>query len=95
MVQAVSQWAPTCEVRVQLQVSLCGICGGQIDTGQILSDYFGFNQSLSFHQRSILIFINTLPLLKGQTSEAWKNSEKPCYFGNLGAFFRKVLSLSL
>jgi hypothetical protein len=35
---------------IQFQARLCGICGGQSDTGACLSKYFGFLHQFSFHQ---------------------------------------------
>jgi hypothetical protein len=41
MAQAVSRWPLTAEVRIQVRVSHCGICGGQLVTG-IGTYFFGF-----------------------------------------------------
>jgi hypothetical protein len=40
--QVVSRRFPTAAARVRAQVSLCGICGGQVALEQVFSQYFGF-----------------------------------------------------
>jgi hypothetical protein len=42
MAQAVSAWPLTVEAHVRAPVSPCGICGGQSDTRQLFSEFFGF-----------------------------------------------------
>ena len=50
--------------------------------GKFFSCYFSLPLSVSFHQRSLLIFISKLLLLEGQAGEAWLSS-------NIAAVFRK------
>jgi len=64
----------------------------QIQWDRFLSSYFGFSLSVSFYQRSTLIFIHTL-LLPGQMGEDKDPSKKQRDFGNLGEMHIKVLSL--
>jgi hypothetical protein len=62
---------------------------------RFLSEYFSFPLSVSFHHCSILIFIYILLLPEGQMGEAWEPSKDRCFFCNRGAFYRRVLSVSL
>jgi hypothetical protein len=56
MAQAVSCWPVATQVQVQTQANPCGICGVQSGTGTgFYSGYFGFPQSVTLEQCSILI----------------------------------------
>ena len=86
----------TTEIRVRSQIIPCEICGGQ--SGKVTGFYsecFGFTQSLSFHQCSILIFTYMLLLSEGRAGEVWEPSRKQCCFGSLAAFDITVLPLPL
>jgi hypothetical protein len=75
MAQAVSRWPLTGEALVGSKFSAFEIYGGRT---------FGFPLSVPFHQCSIVIFIYTLLLPEGQTSEAWEPAKKQCTSGNRG-----------
>ena len=55
----------------------------------------GFKGLISFHQRSILVFIDTLLLAQDKMGEAWEPSKKQCSFGSGEALSRELLSLGL
>ena len=77
MAQAVSRRSLTAEVRVQSQVMWT-----KYFCDRFLSEYFGLPRSISFHQRSIFLFIYLLSLPERQTVEAQEPSKKQSSFGN-------------
>jgi hypothetical protein len=48
--QAVSRRLPTATAQVRARVRSCGICGGQMELGQVFSEYYGFPCQFSFHR---------------------------------------------
>ena len=67
MTQTVNRRPFTAEDGVRWQVSPCEICSDQNDS------VTSFSQNTStFHQRSTLIFIYSLPLPEAQRGEAWE-----------------------
>ena len=93
MDQKVSRPPVTAEARARSKVITCGICGRRSGTGTGFSSTqcIGFPLSVSFHQRSLLIFMLLLP--EGQTAVTWEPSNMRCSFGNPGTLARKVFSL--
>jgi hypothetical protein len=84
----------TAEVPVRSQTLPCGICGGRSGTGTgFNSEYFDLPLTVSFHQCSMLIFIYTLSLSRGQRGEVWDPSKEQCSFGNRGASDVKLFSV--
>jgi len=70
------------------------IFGGQSNNGTRFSPRASVSTlSLSFHQRSILIFIQRFILPEEQMSEAWEPSKNECPFGYQVTLGRKLLSL--
>jgi hypothetical protein len=57
---------------------------GRVALGQGSCKYFGFPLSLSFHQRSIRVFIYTLLLPEKQADEDGEPYKQQCSFGNRG-----------
>ena len=54
------------------------------DWDKYFCEYFGLLLSVSFHQRSILIF-NLIPFVsEGQAAEGWEPSNKAMFFQILG-----------
>jgi len=56
---------------------------------RFLSQYFCFPLSVSFHQRSIFIFIYRFFLPAGQTGEAWELSNKLMPFWKSGRIYNQ------
>jgi hypothetical protein len=66
----------------------------KVALGHVSLEYFCFPLSVSFHQRSTLIFIYMLLFQKDvQTGEAWEPSKKQCSWEIGEHRVRKVLSL--
>jgi hypothetical protein len=79
------------EAQLRSQVSPREICGRQSGTGSEFSPSIAvFPLPISFHEFSVLIFINILPV-PGQSGDAWEPSKKHCTFGNRTAMDTKVL----
>jgi hypothetical protein len=62
---------------------------------RFFSKYFCFSLVNIITQFSILNFIYTLLLPKGQTGEAWEPTKKQCHFVNREPLVLKVLSFTL
>jgi hypothetical protein len=56
-----------------------------VTLGQVVSEYFGFPLSTSFHQCSTLVFFYALHLTRRPIGQAWDPSKKQCSFGSRGA----------
>ena len=89
MGRAVSRRPLTVEARVPPQVSPCEVYHTQTSIWAGFSPSTSIFPSVSFQQRSVLIFIHMLLLPAGQTGEAWEPSEKHCSFGNRERWIEK------
>jgi hypothetical protein len=76
MTLTVSHQPITTDVWVRPQARQCKICGGEVALDKYFSAYLGFPLSISFQQRSILIFSYVFLLQEGQRGQAWEHSTK-------------------
>jgi hypothetical protein len=80
------------EARFRSQSSPYEICGGQSGNGRGFSLFLQVFLSVSFHQCSILVFVNTLLLPGEQAVESWQPSAMQYSHGNWGTSDRNVNS---